>query len=461
MPTLVITSFLSAMLLFAVASITSPGDVFGATSQQTTLCNVNLRTSATLSAKVRKVATTATTVTVAATVTGGSWKTTCAGKTTSGHNWYRISAIKGTSVKSLYGVTYLYAATSLFKAVATPFTRYAACSTYLRTSPATTATARTLIRTDTKVLVASSVTGAGYSAVCSGKAVAGLAWYKISSIDGRSVQSSYGVAYLYAAMGLFKSAIVTAPAATPTPPITPEALPTATPRPTTTPAPTATPAPTPTPSPFANMTEGIDISHWQGTIDWTKVAAAGKKFAFMKASESTNYTDPTYTSNRQKARAAGLKVGAYHFAIPTATTGDGAAQADYFLGAASPAKGDLLPVLDLERSGGLSQAALTIWVKSFVGRVFERTGVRAVIYVSPSFWRTYMADTAWFATNGFNVLWVAHWTSATTPSVPGATWGGRSWTFWQYTSDGIVSGISGRVDLNRYRVKDMTPVLIP
>ena len=66
------------------------------------------------------------------------------------------------------------------------------------------------------------------------------------------------------------------------------------PTPTPTPKPSATPAPIPTPAPGKTI-EGVDISHWQGTINWTSVAAAGKKFAFMKATEDTNYTDPTYT----------------------------------------------------------------------------------------------------------------------------------------------------------------------
>ena len=61
-----------------------------------------------------------------------------------------------------------------------------------------------------------------------------------------------------------------------------------------------------------------------------------------------------------------------------------------------------------------------------------------------------MGDTTWFAENGYHVLWVAHWTTATAPIVPGGAWGGDGWTFWQYTSSGPVPGISGRVDLNRY-----------
>ena len=58
---------------------------------------------------------------------------------------------------------------------------------------------------------------------------------------------------------------------------------------------------------------------------------------------------------------------------------------------------------------------------------------------------------------GYTVLWVAHW-NTTSPSVPGSNWGGKSWTFWQYTSDGSVPGISGRVDLNRYRLSSFDAV---
>jgi GH25 family lysozyme M1 (1,4-beta-N-acetylmuramidase) len=72
-----------------------------------------------------------------------------------------------------------------------------------------------------------------------------------------------------------------------------------------------------------------------------------------------------------------------------------------------------------------------------------------------------MADSTWVAMNGFNILWIAHWTPATAPIVPGLNWGGRGWTFWQYTSDGVVPGITGRVDLNRYNGTNFTSVRIP
>ncbi len=70
-------------------------------------------------------------------------------------------------------------------------------------------------------------------------------------------------------------------------------------------------------------------------------------------------------------------------------------------------------------------------------------------------------EPTWFALNGYDILWVAHWTTGVAPTVPGGNWAGDGWTFWQYTSDGVVPGITGRVDLNRYHSKDFKPVLIP
>ena len=200
----------------------------------------------------------------------------------------------------------------------------------------------------------------------------------------------------------------------------------------------------------AEPTEGIDISHWQGDIDWTQVRAAGKEFAFMKASEDIDFVDTTYGLNRARAKAAGFVIGAYHFAQPDPLPGDAVAEADHFLDTAGIADGDLPPVLDLERTGGLTPGALRNWVTAYLERIRERTGVRGVIYTSPNFWANNMASTDWFATNGYRVVWVAHWTTAPAPTVPASDWAGFGWTFWQYTSSGTVAGITGRVDLDRF-----------
>ncbi len=206
--------------------------------------------------------------------------------------------------------------------------------------------------------------------------------------------------------------------------------------------------------------DGIDVSHWQGEIDWSQVGAADKHFVFMKASEDVDYVDATYGLNRARARAAGLVIGAYHYARPHSTPGDAVAQADHFLDVAGLAKGDLPPVLDLEEDNGLSTTALQTWVRSYVGRIHARTGVRTVIYTSPSFWSAEMGGTDWFATNDYRAVWVAHWTTAAAPKVPAGDWAGFGWTFWQYSATGSVPGIGGNVDLDRFRGADLAAVLI-
>jgi GH25 family lysozyme M1 (1,4-beta-N-acetylmuramidase) len=456
------TALLSAIFAFAVTAVSVPGDVLGASVTKSALCATNLRTSPSASAPSKVSIPAGTRVVVVVAVSGGAWHASCAGKWLTGTAWYRITAVNAKSVSSLYGVTYLYAASGLFKPA--PYVRYVACTVNLRTGPSKYRPIRSTLRLDAKVVVATTVTGTAWRSTCTGKTVTSSSWYRISAVNGKTVRSLYGVSYLYAASGLFKTApssqVEGAVSPTPTPTPTPKPTPTPTPPPTGTPTPTPIPSPTPTPAAFLNMSEGIDVSHWQNAINWTSVAAAGKKFTYIKASESTDYVDPNYTWNRANAKAAGLYVGAYHFAQPSTTAGDAAAEADHFLAVATPTHGELLPVLDLERSNGLTVPQLTSWVQAYMGRILTQTGLHGVIYCSPNFWKTYMGDTTWFAMNGYDVLWIAHWTTATAPIVPNG-WANKGWTFWQYTSDGVVPGISGRVDLNRYHSKDFTKVLIP
>jgi GH25 family lysozyme M1 (1,4-beta-N-acetylmuramidase) len=423
----VLTAILSATVLFAVTSLSSPTDALAATNKQAKCDNVALRTKPSSSSTRKALLPEGAQVTVVTTVTGSSWRVTCNGKTVSGNTWFKINAVKGQRVSSRYGVSYVYGATALFGPVE-PVTRYARCSEVaLRSSPSTSATRKALLPKGAKVVAVALVAGGSWSRTCSGKYSAGSSWYRISVVKGEKVSSRYGVTYVYGSSGLF----------------------------------TSSPPSTTTTSSGSGNTEGIDVSHWQGTIDWTKVRAAGKRFAYIKASEHTSFVDNKYQTNRANAKAAGLYVGAYHFARPDSTSGDAVAEADHFIETADWARGELRPVLDLEDTGGLSSTALQSWVRSFLDRVYQRTGVRGVIYVSPSFWSTKMGNSTWFAKNGYDVLWIAHWTTASAPSVPAENWGGKSWTFWQYTSDGSVPGISGRVDLDRYRGTDFTRVRIP
>ena len=199
---------------------------------------------------------------------------------------------------------------------------------------------------------------------------------------------------------------------------------------------------------------GIDVSHYQGRIDWVGVAGAGVDFAFVKATEGTSLTDLTYPLNRQAAAGVGVRIGAYHFARPSGTTdaaiaASAIAQADAFLAFAQPAVGDLLPALDLEATGGLSPTNLTAWTQAWLDEVDARLGVRPIVYASPNFWKKYLGDTPIFALDG-DALWIAHWTSAALPILPGGGWGGVGWTFWQWSDCQHVTGIAHCVDGDRF-----------
>jgi lysozyme len=224
------------------------------------------------------------------------------------------------------------------------------------------------------------------------------------------------------------------------------------PQPTPTPTPTVRPTPTPIPSPTAtpSVVDGIDVSYHQGTIDWSQVAASGKRFAFVRATAGTLTADTEYARNRAGAHLAGLAVGSYHFGNPDTAPNDASNEASWFLQNATIASGDLIPVLDFEVSNGLDPGALTAWAQTWLSQVSAATGVRPIIYTNANFWSTSMADTDWFARNGYTVLWIANWTTANGPTVPAGNWGGSGWSFWQPSSTGAVAGVAGPVDLDRF-----------
>lgn len=290
------------------------------------------------------------------------------------------------------------------------------CTTRLRAAPSTSAASIISMPPGTVVTTTGTVAGDPWTATCV-TAVSGSTWFAITAVGGTSVLTLYGVSVAYAATGLFQLS--------------------------TTP-----------PPPPAVYLEGIDVSHYQGTIDWTQVPGSGRRFVIMQATVGETYVDPTYATNHVGARAVGLPVTAYHYAWPLDLPNDAVIQADWFAQNAALLPGDLIPALDLEQTGGLSTTALQAWVGAWLGEVYARLGVRPMIYTSPSFWANSMGDTSMFADQGFAVLWVAHWFTSS-PTIPGNNWGGHGWTFWQYSNCGAVAGISGCVDLDRYNGSDL------
>jgi GH25 family lysozyme M1 (1,4-beta-N-acetylmuramidase) len=201
------------------------------------------------------------------------------------------------------------------------------------------------------------------------------------------------------------------------------------------------------------MPWGIDVSHWQGTINWNMVADAGVAFVFMKATEGTTFRDGQFTRNWSEARRVGLFRGAYHFAQPgrSPTIAQSAInQANYFINNVNPGYWDLWCVLDFETTNGLARAELRTWIQAFVNRVKQRmSGYPPIIYTSPNMWINILGNPP----NMGCPLWLAHWTTGY-PTVPGA-WSDWHWTFWQFSNGtvpviGRVPGISGPVDQDTF-----------
>lgn len=196
-----------------------------------------------------------------------------------------------------------------------------------------------------------------------------------------------------------------------------------------------------------NQIRGIDVSHYQGRIDWERVARSGHHFVIAKATEGRTYIDQRYLRNKSQAEANQLAFGAYHFARPDKGPFDAVREANHFLDVARLEPGNVIPVLDLETTGGLSHRRLTRWILQWLRRVRDRIGVRPMVYTSSLGWAERTGDTTAVVKAGFDTLWVAHW-GVRRPSLPAREWGGHGWSIWQQSDCGSVPGIRGCVDVN-------------
>ena len=188
---------------------------------------------------------------------------------------------------------------------------------------------------------------------------------------------------------------------------------------------------------------GVDISHYQTVTSWTQVKAAGITFAWAKSTEGTTYTDPNYVSNVTGGEAAGIYMGAYHFAHPE--TNSASAEATFYLSVAGTyiKSCELLPALDLEDpSGGpslvssMTSAALTSWVQTWMTAVKNQTGITPALYTSGSI--------AAYLGSSVNIypLWIADPDGSSTAQPTNiGVW--TNWAFKQYSWTGNVNGITG------------------
>jgi len=187
--------------------------------------------------------------------------------------------------------------------------------------------------------------------------------------------------------------------------------------------------------------EGIDVSSWQGEIDWGGVARAGIRYAIVRISDGT-YRDRYFAANWEGARGAGLIRGAYQFFEPDV---DPDVQADIVIAAVGRlGPGDLPVTIDVEApSPGVSARDYTARIHRWVDRVTAGTGRAPIVYTGRYYWDPYVASSDFAGLP----LWHAQYTSAACPNI-NDRW--SDWAFWQYTSTGSVAGIGGNVDRDRW-----------
>jgi len=189
----------------------------------------------------------------------------------------------------------------------------------------------------------------------------------------------------------------------------------------------------------AGTVEGIDVSEFQGAIDWAAVRASGRVFGIARVADGTQHLDPTFATNWAGMKAQGMVRGAYQF---FRASEDPIAQADLLLskiGALEP--GDLAPMLDVEVTDGQTSGTIDARIAAWVAHVKAATGREPLVYTGPYFWGQIGGPPSEGTT-----LVVADW-GPSCPLVP-AAW--SRWQFWQYADNGHVPGIGGLVDLDRF-----------
>lgn len=197
---------------------------------------------------------------------------------------------------------------------------------------------------------------------------------------------------------------------------------------------------------------GIDVSSWQAGID---LSAVPGDFAIIKATGGTGYVNPACDGQYQSAKVAGKRIGLYHFAHETGCPGAAITEADHFVDSIQGyLNGDVLLVLDYESDNQTDSG----WALTWLNRVFQRTGVRPLIYLNSAA----ISGGDWSAVQAADYgLWLA-WYAVSTPTqgysyydgrnvddvpIP-LSWGSLGVAMWQFTSTARLAGWNGALDAN-------------
>ena len=199
-----------------------------------------------------------------------------------------------------------------------------------------------------------------------------------------------------------------------------------------------------------NKIQGIDVSHYQGNINWRKVAGSGEvSYVYIKATEGEKLVDATLRQNLIGARQAGLYVGVYHFFRPNVNV---QSQFLNFTRNVHPNDMDLIPIVDIEHRGRESLAAFRSKLKQFLDKVERYYGVRPILYTSRDFYNKYLSGPF---TNYKYMIARYH------PEVPELC-DDAAFVMWQYSATSRLPGISHNVDrscfMDNYTLSD---ILLP
>ena len=189
------------------------------------------------------------------------------------------------------------------------------------------------------------------------------------------------------------------------------------------------------------LSRGMDVSSAQGNVGWQAAYNNGARFAYVKATEGTSYTNPYFAQQYNGSYNIGMTRGAYHYAHPDSSTGF--TQAEYFLahGGGWSSDGRTLPPALVLQPGtsatcyGLGTTAMVNWIKAFSDDMHNRTSKYPMIYTTFGWWNTCTANSSAFAAT--NPFWMASYTASPPTSIPAGT---ATWTMWQNASSGLLPG---------------------
>ncbi len=191
---------------------------------------------------------------------------------------------------------------------------------------------------------------------------------------------------------------------------------------------------------YAAEYRGIDVSEWQGDIDFTRVRESGVEVVYIRAGFGGDYTDRWYVQNYEKAKDAGLKIGMYHY-VTARSIPEAQAQAQFFLSLLAGKDYDCRPAMDFESFGNLSAQSVNDIGQAYLSVLQNGTGYVPMLYSN-----VYSIENKWHAGLRVYPLWAAEYGVDS----PRSTGYWSTWAGFQYSDKGEIPGISGSVDLDRF-----------